>query len=140
MWQRHGLTCIATIAGLLAVAALGYMMTRDNRPRRVGPASLQEVMRIADAAGLYHRSDEAEGRVTIRLIVSEYPVTFDRANMLHFGDTTHSCWTGTVAACLPWRDYIVYKDDEYGVIWGEVFLFGDPQLIRKLIAEPVAVD
>jgi hypothetical protein len=118
-------------AALVLILLQASQLGRDDVPL---PDTLHDVAHRATTLGLYHRSDSESGIVGSRLIVSDHPVTFERAVTLRFGDTKHSCWHGTVAACVPWHCYRSFSDPDHGVVWGKVFLFGDPVLIRALTA------
>jgi hypothetical protein len=130
MFRRH-LLPIAAFAAVLMLA-FGYSLTPGRKAPPPGPKSLHEAGQIARTLGLHHRSDILTGEVTFRLIISTEPVTFELANGLHFGDINNPCWQNTVAACVPWNAYPYLADPANGVVWGEVFLFGDPALIRTL--------
>jgi hypothetical protein len=119
-------------AVLLMVCCYSLSLVAKSPP--AGPVSLQEVRQIASSLGLHHRSDTANGEVTIRLVVSASPLMWERANSLHFGCPAHPCWQDTVAVCAPWQKYLFYADPDHGVVWGNVFLYGDPALIRALTA------
>jgi hypothetical protein len=131
MFRRH----LVALAGLSTAAAVVFtLLCSRSDPRSPGPQNLEDVAQIAGELGLYQRSDDLSGKVTHRLVVSDLPLTFERASELRFGDPAHPCWRGTVEACIPWKMYQSFADPEYGVVWGEIFLFGDPALIRTLLA------
>lgn len=136
MFRRH-LLLIAGCAAAALLLGFCYSLSRGrNAPPE--PKSLDEVAQTATNLGLHHRSDALSGEVQIRLVISTRPLTFERANSLKLGTPNHPCWQNTVAACSPWHDYLYLVDPDHGVVWGEVFLFGDPALIRTLTAgEPV---
>jgi hypothetical protein len=119
--------------GALALLLLAYsgVWNRDQPP---GPRTLQEVAAIAERLGLHHRSDVYSGDIQSRLVVADQPTTFEGVNRGHFGEPDHPCWRGMVAVCTPCKAYLRYTDPDHGVVWGDVFLYGDPALIRKLIA------
>ena len=101
------------------------------------PRTLHQVAQIADRLGLYRRSDVHSGVVNSRIVVSDRPLTWERANALHVGDPDHPCWSGTVAAWTGGRAFPYLIDNERGVLWGDLLLYGDPELIRRLMAAPV---
>jgi hypothetical protein len=123
------------LAVAVAVALLGVLGHRWARPSR-GPRTLEEVARLAESLSLEWRSDREDGGISQRLVISEKPLTQARANLLCFGDPTLPCWRGTVAASTPWVVYSDHLGSGHAVVWGEVLLFGDPALIRKLTARP----
>jgi hypothetical protein len=129
----------AVAMGLLVILsyALGFGRNSAGRhPRTMDEIlqTLQEVARVADDLQLHHRSDVENGELRCRLIVSERTVTYQRANDMRIGEPEHPCWKGTVAVCAPLHSYLHYLDANCGVVWGEVFLYGDPALIRMLVA------
>jgi hypothetical protein len=119
-------------AGFLLACYYSHPLVVKSPP--AGPKSLQEVTQIASSLGLHHRSDIASGELTIRLIVSARPLTFERANSMHFDNPSHPCWQDTVAVSAPWRQYLYLAHPDHGVVWGDVFIYGDPALIRTLTA------
>ena len=120
-------------AAVVALLTLAYALRSTTQPGSSAPQTVDDMIRIAEELGLHHRSDCQSGSVSDRLVISDQPLTFERANLV-WGDLDHPCWTGTVAACTPWRGYTAYCDGEHGVVFGRVFLYGDPALIRRLIA------
>jgi hypothetical protein len=125
-----------TVFGVAAVGLLALSSARNHLspPKPPGPRTLQEVAQIAEKLGLHYCSDRFSGEITGRLVVSDHPIIYERANCVLFGVADHPCWRGTVAASIPSRCFARYHDPEHGVIWGEVFLYGDPALIRTLMA------
>jgi hypothetical protein len=117
--------------GTAALLLLAHGWTRSAPP--AGPRSLEEVARLAADMGLHYRSDRLNGELACRLVVSNWPITHERANSVRFGEADHPCWQGTVAVSTPWHCFGRYGDPDHGVVWGEVFLFGDPALIRALV-------
>jgi hypothetical protein len=127
------------VGGAIAVALLLYALLRQD-PSPPAPRSLQEIARIADSLGLHHRSDIASGAIINRLIISDRPVSFVRANAVHIGDPHRPCWHGTVAACGDGPSFSYLIDGKHGVLWGEFLLYGDPALIRQLMTAPAQMD
>ncbi len=133
---RRSLLPALVFGAVIALALTPYALRRPDPPEPVGPRTLDQMARIAEKLGLYHRSDIRSGEVSIRLVISDRPLTFERANSLHMGEPEHACWWGTVAACAGGRDYLYLSDPDHGVLWGDIFLFGDPVLIRQLMSAP----
>jgi hypothetical protein len=107
---------------------------------------MAEVAAVAKRLGLYYRSERSDGSfdepVPRRLVVSNRPITQERANSLRF-QTGHPCWKGTVAVTLDPNhgcdDFFLATEDDapgWAARWGEGFLFGDPGLIRQLTEHP----
>ena len=122
----------------LALALCAYARRAPQAP--TAPRTLYEMAQMAERLGLHHRSDLVSGMINNRLVISDYPLTFERANSLHVGDPEHPCWRGTVAACGGGRALPYLNDAEHGVLWGEFLLYGDPDLIRRLLAAPILAD
>jgi hypothetical protein len=117
----------------LLLLAIACGVNKLRQPAVQPPESLDDLADIADALGLFHRSDLASGEVTGRLVVSDRPVTFERASQVRIGVPDHPCWHGTVAATEPSNAYVLERDTEHQVVWGSVCVYGDPALIRKLM-------
>jgi hypothetical protein len=126
----------ATRFGALAFAALvfttaGWYGWRGQiRPR--GPATLEEVVGLAEQAGLYSYGDRPEGAIGCRLVVSEFPLSAEHACDLRMEVQSHPRWIGSVAVCRPWRSFLPNYVAGRTVIWGELFIIGDPEVIRRL--------
>ncbi len=130
------LVCGAAAALILVLCSLAR---RSLSPQQ-GPHTVHQFARMADDLGLYHRSDMQSGRVISRLIVSDRPLTYRRANSLRLGDPDHECWNGTVAVTSEGQTLAYLCDGEHGVLWGNMLLYGDPALIRQLMACPVPAE
>jgi len=131
---RHLMPIAGWTATAVLLLACSYSLSLVANSPLEGPKSLHEVGQIASSLGLHHRSDIASGMVTFRLVVSARPLTFERANGMKIGFPAHPCWQDSVAVCYPWQKYRHYTDPDHGVVWGDVFLYGDPALIRTLTA------
>ncbi len=137
MLRRDWLLALA-VGGAIAVALPLYSLVRHSPPP--APRNLQQVARIAASLGLHYRSDIKTGEITIRLIISDRPVSFARANSIQISDPSRPCWHGTVAACGDGQSLPYLVDGEHGVLWGNILLYGDPALIRQLMASPPPAD
>jgi hypothetical protein len=148
---RHVVSLIAAAA---AAAALGLLLCRDltdSWPGATpGPRDMGEVRRIAESIGLFCRTDARDETVnqkliisapahtwneaiSRKLIISTRPVTFEQAARVHFGRIDNPWWNGTVVACIPGSMHRDQLDPEYGILCGEVFLYGDPAVVRQLV-------
>lgn len=119
-------------AGLLVLLAISQMRTRETPAAAPGPNSLAEAVPIAEAHGLYARSDRTDGKLTERLVVSERPLSAYRANSLYAGNLDHPCWAGTVAVSLMSTGFERCCDSGHYARWGRLIVFGDPVLVRRL--------
>jgi hypothetical protein len=43
------------------------------------------------------------------------------------------CWSGTVAVYFSKSAYSANYDPEHSAFWGQLFLYGDPAIIRSLM-------
>jgi hypothetical protein len=134
MRRRQHETALTLCAGvgLVALLALAQLRRSDNPPSP-GPRTLRDARPIVEGLGLYCRSDRPDGCLDNRLVVSERPLTADRANFLRLSNPQHPCWLGTVALCSPARAYAFHLAPEGTAIWGGLFVIGDPALVRKLV-------
>lgn len=139
MLRRDWSLAIACGTAIVLLVGIYSRARRDPQVPR-GPRAVRQVARLADSLGLHHRSDILSGEVASRLVVSDRPLTYTRANTLHMGDPHHACWRGTVAVCGEGRVFAHMCDGQHGILWGDVLLYGDPALIRQLITSPLPDD
>ena len=122
---------VALAVAVVVFATAGWYGWRDQvHPR--GPATLEEVVEQADRIGLYSAGDPPGGAVGCRLVVSEFPLDAERACDVRMGAQAHPRWIGTVAVCTPSRAYLPNYVAGRTVIWGDLFVIGDPEVIRRL--------
>jgi hypothetical protein len=119
------------LAAALALFAPAAGPGRDEPPP--GPRTLDEVTQVADRLGLHYQSDRADGRTDGRLVLSDRPLTWERAGYLRWEDPGHRCWAGTVAVDARAHN-LDCPAGEHAAQWGDVVLFGDPALIGRLLA------
>jgi hypothetical protein len=132
--SSHLLASLGIAAVGLGLQAVSFCaLPFDHAPVCAGPESMAEVMRIVAERGLYCRSDRHDGIVTTRLLVSDRPLTLTQANLIRFGAPEHPCWQRTVAVCYPGKHYVANYDPDYSAFWGRTFLYGDPELIDRLM-------
>jgi hypothetical protein len=93
-------------------------------------------MQIAQQLGLHYRGDREDGEVQLRLLVSESPLTWERANALVVGQGMHSDWIGTVAVIRGLKEYPPVSHQMTS--WGRFLLYGDPALCEKLTSQPLS--
>jgi hypothetical protein len=102
-------------------------------PGRADPRTIHEAIEVADAQGLFWLREGHGTGVGERLLVSELPLTADRARDLVTTRVTTPRWDRTVAIYSDWRNTPVEQfGPGYGLIWGELVVCGDPRLIQKL--------
>jgi hypothetical protein len=121
------------IVALLVSLLLGKVLVVRFGAWRSSPRSLEEVLAIAQKHGLYCCGDQAAGSIGRRLIISESPLSWERANAFRIGHSVDRDWKGTVAVVRD-MDGMQTIPDENIKVWGEFFLYGDPSLIERLTA------
>lgn len=95
----------------------------------VGPRTMDEVAAAAEQLGLFLVHDGTAGG---RVLLSEQPLTRERAATMWLHSPHHPRWIGTVAVYLGWRGMMGNYDPACSAVWGEFFLYGDPALIERL--------
>ena len=141
--MRKGLngSLVAACAGILvlAVACKQYRAAASSLQTRPGPQSLGEVIQLAKGMQLHCRSDSRAGYPTGKVFLSEWPLSYENTQRLHMHGSDDRPWIGTVAACLHAEElYSMNYDPEYPertALWGSLFLYGDPVLIRHLMEQ-----
>jgi hypothetical protein len=101
--------------------------------RRFGPGEFKEVMAIAQKLGLHYRGEHEDETVQQRLLVSETPLSWERANGLFIGSRMTADWKGTVAVFRSDREISLLPQQM--TIWGQFLLYGDPALIKRLTSQ-----
>jgi len=125
---------------LFLIVSLGVLLNFTQcttQTELTNPQTMEEVQTIAQKLGLHCRSDRADGAVGFRLLISEAPLSLERANLLRFGsreesDQGRTHWLGVVAVYQTWN-----FDSDLVVPWGKVFVYGDPPLIEKLTGQKI---
>jgi hypothetical protein len=113
----------------LGAVALLLFANHRSGTRPADPQSMAEVRALVEKLGLNCRSDRQDGAVGFRLLISEAPLSLEKANLLRFSERELDLadWHGVVAAYHP-----LNFDSDLVVPWGKVVLYGDPALIQKL--------
>jgi hypothetical protein len=114
------------LAGILPVRALWTAGLQRS------PRTIQEAGIIAHAKGLYCVSDERDGIPLHILVVSELPLTQEEAGGLRMNRPNHPGWRGVVKIYGDRRMALWNYDPTCSVVWGGVFVYGDPEMILKL--------
>src|SRR5260370_40233383 len=97
-----------------------------------GPQTIHEAGVIAHSKDLYCISDEPGGIPRCILVVSELPLTREEAGGLRMNWPTHPDWRGVVKIYGDRRMVLWNHDQTCSVVWGELFVYGDPAVIQKL--------
>jgi len=132
--RRYLLPTLLIGVGVVSLITLYIHRSWRAEPSQADPRTMKEVIAIAQKLGLHYRSDQQDGRVAVRLTISESPLTWERANALMLNPQDRSPWKGTIVVFhRNWEGLQTMPDDAFEV-WGEFFLYGDPSLIRRLTA------
>jgi hypothetical protein len=102
-----------------------------------GPQTLEEVIPLVERLRLYHCSERKDGFLENRLIVSNEPVTWQRASQMVIVNPRHPCWERTIAICRNRRSFVYHYDPRHTVYWGDMFVIGDPRLILRVTGQRV---
>jgi hypothetical protein len=128
------------LPALLIVVVAGLLLEWTDLPApldaRAGPRTMKEVIGIVQKFGLHCRSDKEDGTVGSRLVVSESPLTYERANAFPMVPQKDSDWNGTVAVL---RGNLIMPDQRLQA-WGDFFVYGDRSLIKRLTATATSED
>ena len=131
MSRSKGILWYAGFCTLVVLTFACRQWLPDFRPRS-GPQTLAELIAIAEARGLYYGSDQRMDGPIGRLVISETPVTRNRAGRVRINAPLHPCWINTVAVYFPVGQMMTNYDPQCSVIWGNMFVYGDPALIELL--------
>jgi hypothetical protein len=120
--------------GVTALAVLpGLWFWQPAAASHPGPRSLDEAVAIAARAGFCCRGDTETGVPDGRLVISELPLTWQRANGVRLSDPYHPCWAGTVAVYARRGSFNQANfDPARAARWGNLFVYGDPVVIQQL--------
>ncbi len=124
--HRYCLIPFAVVAVLLLARPL---MTRWREPV---PRTLAEVATLVERRGLYWAAENSFGLEGNRLVISTLPITVERASNLHVNDPSYSRWHGTLIVDLRFLAMMCNYDPAWSVVWGDLFVYGDPELIEDL--------
>jgi hypothetical protein len=94
---------------------------------------MEGVVKIAQQLGLHYRGDGEDGQVQMRLLISDSPLSWERANGLFVGKRKDSDWIGIIAVFQGQQAVYLVSHDM--TVWGKFLLYGDPSLIEKLISQ-----
>jgi hypothetical protein len=117
---------------ILLILWLGTRAQNWTRPESGAPTSLEQVAEIAERDGLFQSGDAFDGKIGTRLIVSTTLVTPERAACTPLRELKHPSWDGTVAIYQRLRGMYVDPNPPHAVIWGNFYVCGDPEVIRRL--------
>jgi hypothetical protein len=129
--MSHKALTVLIVLAAVPVAALVVIPGLSGRPSH-GPRTIEEAMEVACAHGLYWATDDPSGIPTNGVVVSEVPLTREAVSKLRVNDPRHCGWIGTLTIRNNWEKCMPNYDPECSGVWGELFVYGDARLIRKL--------
>jgi hypothetical protein len=133
---------VIVVVALCGVLAAVYPATRASSAKdgdqRDNTRECERVrfIGVAKAMGLSCVSDAYDGATGRKLILSDFPVSFERSARLAINNPAFDRWQGTVAVYLGdahmWRANNNPEHPERSAILGDSFAYGDPELIERL--------
>jgi hypothetical protein len=128
----------AILAFALAVLTLALTLPHCGAPptSAAGPQTMDDVLAAAAALELHHAYPAAPDAVSVSVVLSTTPLDYRQAMSCRVGDPDHPCWVGRVLAVEGPKGLAGVNDAPPGMsaVWGRFWLFGDPDLIRQLLA------
>jgi hypothetical protein len=125
--------------GLVAVLLRSEPDTPSQHHRAL-PATLEEVMAVAEARHLYCAGDPPDRQPEDTLFVSVEPVSSERHTHLILADTHFRHWRGVVRVSRYGSKLFASNSNpahpERCALWGDLFVYGDPELIEQLVSSP----
>jgi hypothetical protein len=129
--QRHFFVTMVCMLGAVALALpLSVRALLTNAARRA-PESLAEAVEVAEDLGLYHRYDGPSAGARC-VVVSEMELPHTPGQNQRMNNPSHPFWIGTVAIYGDARMMLINYNPSCSVVWGTLFVYGDPDLIEKL--------
>jgi hypothetical protein len=128
--QRHlFVPLVCALAGVAVALPLTMGALRTDAGRRA-PESLAEVAEVAVELGLFYRYDGPAAQCCLIISATEMPTTSPPAPRMN--NPTHPFWFGTVAIYTRASAMLANYDPACSLVWGTLFVYGDPDLIAKL--------
>jgi hypothetical protein len=134
------LALCAVVLGIALEVALCNFCLSSSPSFPDGPQSLEEVIAIAKTAGLHwrgQRDENSELSLNCCVVISDHPLTRYGANHLTVGDPGRPCWVGVAAVYSGKKRWTANYDAEHAAFWGDMFVYGDPEIIRRLTGREV---
>jgi hypothetical protein len=139
-WPLIALGCVALCGSTSLACWLVPPAPEATYPfphKTVGPASIEDVTPIASALRLHWLGSPSVATSQSNVIISEEPLTHERLDCLHLHHPDFGRWRGVVSISLHGRKRMASNFDpahpERFALWGELFVYGDPELIAKLL-------
>jgi hypothetical protein len=121
--------------GTLAVAALfvfAALAATLRTPAVARPTTMEEVIQQARELGLYYATPRPDGLVTDTVIIADHPVDVTIFRDLRLATRPGAEWNGMVFVYDPEETNVNLVQPATMDNWGELFVFGDQQLISRL--------
>ena len=112
---------------LLALTFMSLSFAASMRSSNSPPTSLTDVALLAEQKGL-HCTDGRMRLPSNRIIISSSPLNSDEAAAVNIVAPR----AGTVSCYLKAKDMSVNYDPAHSMVWGNVFVYGDPAVISVL--------
>jgi len=138
-WSLIGV--LALCAVLAAVYPATRAATTSSRSQRdeARERDRARFIALAEAMNLSWITDGQARTVGRKLILSDFPTSFERSVRLSINYPAFDRWQGTVAIYLGearmWAANHDAQHPERSAILGDSFVYGDPELIERLRAE-----
>jgi hypothetical protein len=96
----------------------------------------ERIIALAQSLNLYWVVDSPNPETCRKVIVSDFPIPFERRVLLNVNRSEFERWQGTVAVYVGlarmWAANCDPENPERTVVWGDSFVYGDPELIARL--------
>jgi hypothetical protein len=142
--------CQIALGGVISCSVFGLFSLLSpsaaspvQPPIVAGPTKTAQVIAAAEASGLHWDSDPpGKGPRCTTLYISTTPLTDERREVLWMHTRSLETWRGVVRVgigdCDGFFDNFDPNRHEHFALWGEMFLYGDPELIARLLASQLA--
>ena len=131
------LVCAIFVVGACWVQELCQGASQALRHVPAGPMSPGEIVPIASGLGLHWSGCPSDSWPYNHVIVSDQPLTTDRLDRLNVHHPDFERWRGIVSIS-PCAGQVLQSNfdpahSERYAVWGRLFVYGDPELIAKLM-------
>ena len=117
---------ILTLGAFVALG-ISYAHPKAVRP---GPRTMEEVVAAAEKNGFVCRTEMSGDYGRGRVVISTKPLDDDEAAEVGIAIPR----TGTATCCVAWECSHVHHDSVNSAFWGEMFVFGDPEIVAAIVA------
>ena len=138
--MQHRRPCIlfCVIAGVLALAGVGFRSPAEGGAPDEGPATIDEAARCAQSRQLQVYGYYPNGELGATCVVSEKPLSTVQRGDLWMHSPDFARWAGAAVISTGGRMMLEANFDpafpERFALWGDLFIYGDPEVIQRLTA------